>query len=197
MLGIVSTFFLAWGEGWPLKQLLFEHPINHAIYVHNLRALGTIGGIKVCVTKSGWAFLEMAVSIDYAHCEDLRFRRISLKLITMAFAAGQTGETLSNEATLSGATVSCVKNCKTSTGLRKRNRARVRAAPTRKEKAHWGSAANMSSSVKSSPMVKIKSKSFLASHCCTADPLLTPAFLISIALLPRNTWRSILAVNTS
>src|SRR4029077_12018170 len=102
--------------------MLFEHPLNHSNYLANLRALGTIGGIKVCVTKSGWAFLEMAVSIDYTHCQALRFRRISLKIITTAFAAGQTGETLSNEATLSGATVSCVKNCKTSTGLRKRNR---------------------------------------------------------------------------
>jgi hypothetical protein len=81
MLGMVSIFFLAWGEGWPLKlagvpkvvaalsqppgkELLFEHPVNHPIHVDDLRSLRTVGGIKVVVSKSRWALLEMTISID-------------------------------------------------------------------------------------------------------------------------------------
>jgi hypothetical protein len=46
------------------KELLFEHPVNHPIQVNNLRALRTIGGIKIVVAKSRLAFLEMAIGID-------------------------------------------------------------------------------------------------------------------------------------
>src|SRR5262249_54589422 len=48
----------------PRKELFFEHPVNHPVYVDDFGSLRTIVGIKVVVSKSCWTFLEMAISID-------------------------------------------------------------------------------------------------------------------------------------